>query len=156
MGLTENIKNKLLSFTPNQNTFIIIGVSLLFIGVAIYVYKSYIQPKLNPNYVANKEFVSADEDEKEAEVLFFHTEWCPHCKKAKPHWEQFKEKYEGKIINNHRVLCKEYDCDKNEKLCDKYKIDGYPTIKMLKDSQIIEYDAKPTIENLTKFVESTL
>ena len=31
-----------------------------------------------------------------------------------------------------------------------------PTIKMLKDSQIIEYDAKPTIENLTKFVESTL
>ena len=156
MGLTENIKNKLLSFTPNQNTFIIIGVSLLFIGVAIYVYKSYIQPKLNPNYVANKEFVSADEDEKEAEVLFFHTEWCPHCKKAKPHWEQFKEKYEGKIINNHRVLCKEYDCDKNEKLCDKYKIDGYPTIKMLKDGQIIEYDAKPTIENLTKFVESTL
>ena len=51
---------------------------------------------------------------------------------------------------------KEYDCDKNEKLCDKYKIDGYPTIKMLKDGQIIEYDAKPTIENLTKFVESTL
>lgn len=156
MGLAENIKNKLFSFTPNQNTIIILGVSLLFIGVAIYVYKSYIQPKLNPNYVANKEFVAQDDDEKEAEVLFFHTEWCPHCKKARPHWEQFKEKYEGKIINNHRVLCKEYDCDKNEKLCDKYKIDGYPTIKMLKDGQIIEYDAKPTIENLTKFVESTL
>ena len=156
MGLAENIKNKLFSFTPNQNTFIIIGISLLFIGVAIYVYKTYIQPKLNPNYVANKEFVAADDDEKEAEVLFFHTEWCPHCKKARPHWEQFKDKYEGKIINNHRVICKEYDCDKNEKLCDKYKIDGYPTIKMLKDGQIIEYDAKPTIENLTKFVESTL
>ena len=81
MGLAENIKNKLFSFTPNQNTIIILGVSLLFIGVAIYVYKSYIQPKLNPNYVANKEFVAQDDDEKEAEVLFFHTEWCPIVKK---------------------------------------------------------------------------
>mgnify|MGYP003303255300 CR=1 FL=1 len=54
------------------------------------------------------------------------------------------------------VVCKEYDCDKNEKMCDEYKIDGYPTIKMLKDGQTIDFDAKPTIENLTSFVESTL
>ena len=34
-------------------------------------------------------------------------------------------------------------------MCDEYKIDGYPTIKMLKDGQTIDFDAKPTIENLT-------
>tara|TARA_B100001059_G_C17814257_1_gene574150 strand:+ start:2018 stop:2488 length:471 start_codon:yes stop_codon:yes gene_type:complete len=156
MSVLENIKSNIFRFTPNQKTFMVIGLSLLFIGISVYVYKTFIQPKLNPNFVANKEFVSSEGEEKEAEILMFNTEWCPHCKKAKPHWEQFKEKYDGKVLNNHRVVCKEYDCDKNEKMCDEYKIDGYPTIKMLKDGQTIDFDAKPTIENLTSFVESTL
>ena len=41
-------------------------------------------------------------------------------------------------------------------MCDKYGIEGYPTIKMLKNEQIIDFDAKPTIENLTKFVETAI
>jgi thiol-disulfide isomerase/thioredoxin len=32
---------------------------------------------------------------KEAQVMFFFADWCPHCKKAKPEWEQFKEEYNG-------------------------------------------------------------
>ena len=24
------------------------------------------------------------------EILFFYADWCPHCKKAKPHWNNLK------------------------------------------------------------------
>ncbi len=156
MQMLDNLKSNLTRFTPDQKTVIILVVFLFFIGISVYIYKTQIQPKLNPNFVANKEFVPKEGDGEEAEIMFFFTQWCPHCKKATPHWDKFKEQYDGQFVNNHKILCKEYDCDKNEKMCDKYKIDGYPTIKMLKNDQIIDFDAKPTIENLTKFVETAL
>ena len=67
-----------------------------------------------------------------------------------------KKKYEGKEINNTRVHFKYIDCEKNEDLADKYKIEGYPTIKLVKDNEIIEFDAKPREESLTQFLHSTL
>jgi hypothetical protein len=43
-----------------------------------------------------------------------------------------------------------------ESLMNKYKIEGFPTIKLLKDGQIIEYDAKPTKETLVQFLNTVL
>ena len=36
----------------------------------------------------------------------------------------------------------EIDADKNAEMADKYKVEGYPTIKLVYGNQIIEYDAK--------------
>jgi len=38
----------------------------------------------------------------------------------------------------------------------KYSIEGYPTIKLLKDGQVIEYDAKPSKANLSQFLNTVL
>ena len=46
--------------------------------------------------------------------------------------------------------------EENPDMADKYKVDGYPTIKLVKGNQVIEYDAKPTLENLKEFLNSTL
>ena len=153
MGMLTGLKEKL-SFSANQKTFAIIVVCLIFIGISVYVYKYYVEPRLKPKYVPNKEFEGGETAT--AEIMYFFTEWCPHCKKAKTHWENFKQEFDGKTINNYKIICKEYDCEKNDKVCDEFKVEGYPTIKMLKDGQTIDFDAKPTIENLTSFVESTL
>ena len=98
------------------------------------------------------------------EVLFFYADWCPHCKKAKPHWNNLKnsEKVgEGTRINNYSIVYTEVDCtdDKasgvQEKLS-KFKVDGFPTIKMVKGTEVIEFDAKPELEILEGFVLQTL
>ena len=71
-----------------------------------------------------------------------------------------KEEYEGKTINGYVVVFEEYNCTDEsseiEELINKYKIDGYPTIKLIKDNQVIEYDAKPTKSTMTQFLNTVL
>ena len=152
--MLSTVKARLGEFL-NTKTIIILVLVALFIAVSVYIYNAYVEPRLNPTYVANKEF-EEQTSKKEAELLFFYTEWCPYCKKAKPIWNEVKEKYENEPINNTIVYFKEVDCDKDEKMADEYNIEGYPTIKLIKDGQIIEYDAKPSVENLEKFLHTTL
>ena len=139
----------------NMKTGIIVLIFVLFIAICVYVYNIYVEPRLNPSYVANKEFVDQGASN-EAELMFFYTDWCPYCKKAKPIWEQLKERYTNTPINNTTIYFKEIDCDKNETVADEYSIEGYPTIKLIKNGEIIEYDAKPDLDTLEKFLHTTL
>jgi thiol-disulfide isomerase/thioredoxin len=95
-----------------------------------------------------------------AELLFFFTDWCPHCKTAKPIWYDIKSEYENKTINGYQVVFTEVDCSNEtaevEQMMNKYSVEGYPTIKLLKDGQVIEYDAKPTKDTLTQFLNTVL
>lgn len=137
-------------------TVLILVTIVLLVGVSFYAYRTYVVPQLNPTFVENREFQKEKGDTKEAELMMFGVSWCPHCKKAKPIWDALKEKYHGKEINNTKVYFKYINCEKNEELADKYKIEGYPTIKLIKDNEIIEFDAKPREESLVKFLHSTL
>ena len=60
---------------------------------------------------------------------------------------KFDKKKNGYMLN-----FTEIDCDKNESLASKYEIETYPTIKLIKDDKVYDYDAKPSVENLNKFL----
>ena len=143
----------------NTTTILIIVAVILFISVACACYYFYIVPSSNAMYRANKE-LGPKCDNAEAELLFFYADWCPHCKTAKPVWESLKSQYENKTINGYKVIFTEINCTTEnaevEKMMDKYNVEGFPTIKMLKDGQIIEYDAKPTKETLDQFLNTVL
>ena len=136
----------------NKKTIVIFIVTLIFGVAAYFFYKTYVIPKIEAKYVENKEFVTTDNDEINNEhnpdMYFFYTSWCPHCKTAFPIWNQLKKKY-----NNINFI--EVDCDEDTQTADKFKIDGYPTIKLVKNNKIIEYDAKPELETLIKFIQSS-
>ena len=149
-GFLKNMKSTLLS----RRTLIILVSAVILIGVSYYVYNTYVIPRLEPSFVQNNEFVK--DGDKEAELMLFYVDWCPHCKTAKPIWNDIKEKFNGKMVNNTKLFFKEVNCEKEEELADKYKIDGFPTIKLVKDNEIVEFDAKPSEETLTQFINSTL
>lgn len=133
----------------------ILSLVIIFLIVGVYAYKTYVSSKINPTFVENKEFVTESEGG-EVELFFFFTSWCPHCKTARPEWEKIRDEYQDKTINNTKIIFKEVDCDKDEATAEEFKVEGYPTIKMVKGNQVIEYNAKPNYDNLLEFLHTTL
>jgi len=145
----------------SSNTLMLIGCVIFFAVIAIFYYFYYVSPALNAKYKPNSEPPSTSSDSSnKAELLFFYADWCPHCKAAKPIWNDLKSEYENKTINGYQVVFTDVDCSEEtaevEKLMNQYSIEGYPTIKLIKDGQVIEYDAKPSKETLTKFLNTVL
>lgn len=144
----------------SPRTWIIFTIVLILSAVGYWVYQKYVAPRLSPSYVANKEFIHTEDKEKgadeEAELYLFYTTWCPACKNTRPIWESVKEEFDGEVIHDAKLRFVEVDCDKEKELADKFKIDGYPTIKMVYKDNVIEYDAKPKRETLVEFIQTVL
>lgn len=138
-----------------KNKFLIIFCiisAILLITIAYFVYKKDLFNKIRPDYVENKEFINKRVDS--VELLFFYTDWCPHCKTAKPIWNDLKDT--TPMINNVKINYIDVNCETETELAEKYNVDGYPTIKLIKDNQVIEYDAKPDKETLLVFLNKFL
>jgi thiol-disulfide isomerase/thioredoxin len=148
-------KNKVTKFAGNKQNLIIIFVVLLFLIAALFIFRRYVSDKISKKYVPNNEFTN-DPAIQSADIYFFYTTWCPHCKTAKPIWNDFKTEMTGKKINGITLNFYEVDCDKDTATSDKFNVKGFPTIKMVKGNQIIEYDAKPSKKTLIEFVNKTL
>ena len=155
--VTSSIRN------TNTTTILIIGAIVLFTIIAVYYYYYYVAPNYSTKYSHNSEENYGEgggANGKNAELLFFFADWCPHCKAAKPIWNDLKSEYENKTINGYHVVFTEIDCSTEsaevEQMMNKYNVEGYPTLKLLKDGQVIEYDAKPSKETLTKFLNTVV
>jgi len=112
-------------------------------------------------FVENAEHVTTNSSGKEpVNIMFFYANWCPHCKTSKPVWEEVSSEYTNKIINGYRLTFSGIDCtEKNKdtsKMLDAYGVDGYPTIKMIKDGQTIDFDASVTKDNLLQFLNTAI
>jgi thiol-disulfide isomerase/thioredoxin len=136
-------------------------LTMLFILIIIYFYNQYIKTNNTDTetYKINREHMHTGNGNK-AELILFYVDWCPHCKTAKPEWESLKTDYEGKTINGYTIIFTEYNCTtesaQTEELMNKFKIEGYPTVKLIKDNQVIEYDAKPTKATMEQFLNTVL
>lgn len=147
----------------NMNTttmLIILGVTA-FICIGIYYYIYYVSPMFAPAYKPNSERqTEPTSSNKYAEIYLFHANWCPHCKAAKPIWDDVKSKYNNKVINGYTVIMTNIDCTEetaeSAEMMDKFNIEGFPTIKMVKNNQIVEFDAKPTKPNLEQFINTVI
>lgn len=157
----------------NKKFLVIIFVVALFLGVALYVYNNYIAPRINPDFVPNREFDTgsdggggADTSGKVAEIYLFSVEWCNHSKNAKPEWNRVKKELNGKKPENSHYTINfiELDGDQDESQIDTFeseyltpngkKIDGYPSIWMVKGTDVYEFAAKPTYNSIKEFIET--
>jgi len=155
---SSSFLNKLKDFISKLKLkSILVFILIVFLLIIIYyIYTKYFSNGLGKT-IENMENPSGD---KNAELMLFHVDWCPHCKTAKPEWEQVKAEYQNKSINGYKVMFTEINCTdetpEKVKMIETYKIEGYPTIKLVKDNQVIDFDAKPTKDTLTKFLNTVL
>ena len=103
--------------------------------------------------------------EKTMSMWYFYTDWCPYCKKAKPEWDKLKSYYPDSTAqeNGYGINFEEVNGETGAnqvkwfeqtylKDSNKKEIDGYPSIYLIKDSEVYEYEATPTIATFQEFI----
>jgi len=131
---------------------------IIFGLLAYYAYKLYAKPVIDNRKIQN--FANANTRDQIVEMYLFYADWCPHCTKAKPQWAAFKKSYDGKQLNGYTIKCIDVNCTEesgsNNHLIQKYSINSYPTLIMVKDGNRIDFDSKITTDSLTQFVNTVL
>jgi thiol-disulfide isomerase/thioredoxin len=141
-----------------ERTILIITILFIFFIASYYGYKQFYSKKQEVKKY--DDVPNTNTRKPAADVFFFYVDWCPHCKTAKPIWNQFKEKYNNTVANDYLITCNELNCtdDGNPDIADsiaKYNIDSYPTIKMIINSKQYEFDTKISFNALKEFVNVT-
>lgn len=154
--MLESLKKFMFELMRNKKLLMILFLLVVFIGLAIYVYQTYIVPRMEPQYIENKELIASDDEMKEVELYYFYAKWCPYCKKAMPEWSKFREEYENKPVNNTIIYFREINIEEDEDVAEKFGISSVPKVKLVKDNQIIDYDANVEHKLLEEFVHSVL
>lgn len=117
--------------------------------------------------VSNKEEQNEENEEKnvpkpekpqepQVKLGVYYTSWCGHSKAFMNEWtnnllpavdaSELKEKVQFEAI----------DCDKNEAICEKYKISGYPTILFHGSDKIYEYNGARTTDKILAFIRDKI
>jgi thiol-disulfide isomerase/thioredoxin len=155
----ENSKNTVNGIIKDKKSLLLIAILIIiFTSVFIFVYNKYIKNIIIKDHSLNREFISRDKTStNDVLIMFFFTEWCPYCKQALPEIKKFEDYIATQNTKNDYIITlTKIDCDKNSTIADKYKVEGYPSIKLIYKNEVYNYDAKPNKANLIKFLETSI
>ena len=62
----------------------------------------------------------------------------------------------GYKLSFEKINCTNEDDADVKSIQTQFNIEGYPTIKLIKNNEVIEYDAKPDKETLNQFLQTVL
>jgi len=92
---------------------------------------------------------------KDYQVVVFVADWCPHCKKAKPHWniqedvlKEVKPYHGGKPVF---VSCNK---PQNQHLSQEFSIESYPTVVIMdEDHNVKKRSNNMSADKLIEFLK---
>ena len=100
-------------------------VILLIILIVLYfVYNKFLKEGFT-NEITSDDV--EDHVKSGTKLVLFYADWCGHCKKIKPIWEETSSEVNEPEVKMIMVNCGE-GTPADQKIMKKYSIDGYPTI----------------------------
>ena len=143
---------------PYKNSFAaFVYAFILIVILCLIVYYVYTTDfKQYYNNPGTSDIPNAATNKGDTVIMLFYVDWCPHCTTAKPLWENVKSKYNNTYVNGYKCKFMDYNAEdeKNKELVSEYDIKGYPTIKMRKGNDVIDFDAKITATSLEEFLQN--
>lgn len=102
-------------------------VILLIILIVLYfIYNKFLKEGMtNSNEITSDDV--EDHVKSGTKLVLFYADWCGHCKKIKPIWEETSSEVNDEELKMIKVNCGE-GTPADQKIMKKYSIDGYPTI----------------------------
>lgn len=158
-------------------------VTIVSVSILLCIFISYNLFKINKLREGATNQDDSKAPKQASTILLFSAEWCPHCKKARPNWDEFQsnlpEKVNGYTVKPYIVDCTDDQNNTSKKMMDKFDVSGFPTIILLKDVMDVSLEgqtdsvldaisnsqsnynkftleASPTTENMLAFVNKSL
>ena len=93
---------------------------------------------------------------KNHDVVFlnFYADWCRFSQMLTPVFEEASKKFDGDA----RVVFGSVDCDREVEVAQKYHINKYPTLKLIRGGQVAkrEFRGQRSVEALAEFIQQQL
>ena len=148
----KNMKN-------NSQTTVVVVVVVVLILVGLY----YLLAKNNMlggrregfNNAMNNIVEKPNPGPNEVVVVLFYVDWCPHCVSTKPEWAKLTSNMDGKKVNGKNVSVKAVNCEGSEvekEVANDNGVSGYPTVKVLKNNETVEYNGPRNAKAIEEFV----
>lgn len=164
--ITDQIKASV-SSPPKitANKVLIVVAVVVFVAAGLYYYYFYLGPgskkgSYKPNNEGPNNASNSNGGQSQAQLIMFYVDWCPHCKTAKPEWDAAKAQFDGTTKNGYKIEFSEHNCTTEtpqiSQLMKQYKVEGYPTIKLVKDGKVIDFDAKPTQDSIAQLINTAI
>lgn len=148
-------------FKPYGRIITMIFLGVMLIIISLFVYKKFVLPLIDKKKLDNTS--NANLRTEDIDVRFFTVTWCPHCTTAKKEWVKFVDKYDNQKLNGFKIKCVGgiggTDCTNNKDplivdAISTFNIEHYPTIKIVKGKETIDYEGKVTMSNLESFINN--
>ena len=106
--------------------------------------------KYKNKYINALNLIKQNGGGKNPELIAFTAKWCGHCVKFKPLFDELKKDYSNIIsfVN--------YDSEKDMEKIKEYKINGYPTLYLKHNNNLIEYSGLRNKDEILKFVKKNI
>jgi len=84
----------------------------------------------------------------------YYTDWCPHCKTAKPEWAKLTQALHGKTLGGKKVLITSVNCEKFPEIAKQQNVTGYPSFKFDLDGKALTFNGERKFDAFKKYIES--
>ena len=108
-------------------------------------------------YFLNEKF--DDNNTSDKKIILFYADWCGYCKRFLPIWEELKLDEKLKNVqfididmSNEKKIIKGDLITSDLNLVNEVQINGFPTIKILHNGILTDYNNKREKENIINFL----
>lgn len=136
---------------------IIIALLVVIISIVGYRYLVGIWPG-SRMIVQDPPETSPKVSEKNANFMFFYTEWCPYSQTAQTHWTSFQQmlKNNPKTYGGKTITFEEIDAEAERGRSALYQVKEYPTFKLQTRDKVYQMLGNPSTSSFRAFLISAL
>ena len=120
---------------------------VVVIGLMIYTAMLY-----------KENFTDIETGDGKSKLVMYYANWCGHCKRAEPEMKKLeaKLKKQNNKVNGKEVEVVYVDGDQEEELLKKEDVQGFPTIRLYRLSDMIEYQGERVADSLMEFLQENI
>ena len=134
----------------NKKTLMYSCLLLLTCGITaivIYLYLKHKPSEAKESFVEDKYY-----------FIFFRANWCGHCQRFKPVWDEFvNEATMSDKYNNVDIIELDIDKEESKPLLQKHNVRGFPHVVLTKDNTTDKvFTGNRTKEELLSFLDESV